>query len=50
MMNLNCCLDPVIYFFAIKTYKKRVLSLFKGYLSASGPSSKTTTDNSSSNT
>lgn len=50
LMNLNCCLDPVIYFFAIKTYKRRVLSLFKGYLSASGPSSKTTTDNSCSNT
>ena len=29
-MNLNCALDPVLYFFAIKTYKKRVMSLFKG--------------------
>ncbi|XP_035606315.1 G-protein coupled receptor 183 [Oncorhynchus keta] len=50
MMNLNCCLDPVIYFFAIKTYKQRVMSLFKGYLSTPAPFSKTATDNSSSNT
>lgn len=50
LMNFNCCLDPVIYFFAIKTYKKRVMSLFKDYLYASGASSKTTTENSSSNT
>ncbi|KAM6985242.1 G-protein coupled receptor 183 [Aplochiton taeniatus] len=50
LMNLNCCLDPVIYFFAIKTYKKRVLSLFKSFVSASSPSSKATTENSSSNT
>ncbi|KAJ8407339.1 hypothetical protein AAFF_G00279130 [Aldrovandia affinis] len=50
MMNLNCCLDPVIYFFAIKTYKQRVMSLFRGRLSLSVPSSKTAIDNSSSNT
>ncbi|XP_071779678.1 G-protein coupled receptor 183 [Centroberyx gerrardi] len=50
LMNFNCCLDPVIYFFAIKTYKQRVLSLFKDYLYASGASSKMTTENSSSNT
>ncbi|KAJ8282540.1 hypothetical protein COCON_G00050590 [Conger conger] len=50
LMNLNCCLDPVIYFFAIKTYKQRVMSLFRGRLSTSALSSKTTTDNSSSNT
>ncbi|XP_056436440.1 G-protein coupled receptor 183 [Gadus chalcogrammus] len=30
LMNLNCALDPILYFFAIKTYKKRVMSLFKG--------------------
>ncbi|XP_065107441.1 G-protein coupled receptor 183 [Paramisgurnus dabryanus] len=48
MMNFNCCLDPVIYFFAIKTYKQRVISLFKTYIST--PSSKSTQDNSSSNT
>uniref|UniRef100_A0A4W5LXM6 Si:ch211-184m13.4 n=1 Tax=Hucho hucho TaxID=62062 RepID=A0A4W5LXM6_9TELE len=50
MMNLNCCLDPVIYFFAIKTYKQRMMSLFKGYRSTPVPSSKTNTDNSCSNT
>ncbi|XP_062258864.1 G-protein coupled receptor 183 [Platichthys flesus] len=50
LMNLNCCLDPVIYFFAIKTYKKRVMSLFKDYLYTSGASTKMTAENSSSNT
>ncbi|XP_029315319.1 G-protein coupled receptor 183 [Cottoperca gobio] len=50
LMNFNCCLDPVIYFFAIKTYKKRVLSLFKDYLYTNGASSKMTAENSSSNT
>uniref|UniRef100_A0A3Q1FRA0 Si:ch211-184m13.4 n=1 Tax=Acanthochromis polyacanthus TaxID=80966 RepID=A0A3Q1FRA0_9TELE len=50
LMNFNCCLDPVIYFFAIKTYKKRVTSLFKDHLYTSGASPKTTADNSSSNT
>lgn len=50
LMNFNCCLDPVIYFFAIKTYKKRVMSLFKDYLYTSGASSKVTAENSSSNT
>ncbi|XP_051997847.1 G-protein coupled receptor 183-like [Xyrauchen texanus] len=49
MMNFNCCLDPVIYFFAIKTYKKRVMSLFKSYISTSA-SSKSMQENSSSNT
>ncbi|XP_036401718.1 G-protein coupled receptor 183-like [Megalops cyprinoides] len=50
MMNLNCCLDPVIYFFAIKSYKQRVMSLLRGHLFTSVLSSKTMTDNSSSNT
>ncbi|XP_061081924.1 G-protein coupled receptor 183 [Conger conger] len=50
LMNLNCCLDPVIYFFAIKTYKKRVMSLFRGFQLGSGQSSSPTTDRSSSNT
>ncbi|KAK1903460.1 G-protein coupled receptor 183 [Dissostichus eleginoides] len=50
LMNFNCCLDPIIYFFAIKTYKKRVLSLFKDYLYTSGASTKMTAENSSSNT
>ncbi|KAM9709358.1 G-protein coupled receptor 183 isoform 1-T4 [Menidia menidia] len=50
LMNFNCCLDPVIYFFAIKTYKRRVMSLFKDYLYTSAASSKTAAENSSSNT
>ncbi|KAM9851005.1 G-protein coupled receptor 183 [Aulostomus maculatus] len=50
LMNFNCCVDPVIYFFAIKTYKNRVMSLFRDYLFTSTASSKATTDNSSSNT
>lgn len=50
MMNLNCCLDPVIYFFAIKTYKQRVLSLIKGYRNTSVPSTRTVLEYSSSNT
>ncbi|XP_077072886.1 G-protein coupled receptor 183 [Siphateles boraxobius] len=49
MMNFNSCLDPLIYFFAIKTYKQRVMSLFKSYISISA-SSKSMQDNSSSNT
>ncbi|XP_076857658.1 G-protein coupled receptor 183 [Brachyhypopomus gauderio] len=49
MMNFNCCLDPVIYFFAIKTYKQRVMSLFKGYMPTL-LSSKSIPENSSSNT
>ncbi|XP_010866411.1 G-protein coupled receptor 183 [Esox lucius] len=47
MMNLNCCLDPVIYFFAIKMYKQRVMSLFKAYQSTSVLPSKSTKDSSS---
>ncbi|XP_064167142.1 G-protein coupled receptor 183-like isoform X1 [Anguilla rostrata] len=47
LMNLNCCLDPVIYFFAIKTYKKRVVRLLRGCQLASGLSS---AEHSSSNT
>ncbi|KAJ8401260.1 hypothetical protein AAFF_G00384910 [Aldrovandia affinis] len=35
MMNVNCCLDPVLYFLAIKTYRQRVLSLFGGHVSTS---------------
>ncbi|XP_059355377.1 G-protein coupled receptor 183-like [Carassius carassius] len=49
MMNFNSCLDPIIYFFAIKTYKQRVMSLFKSYLSVSA-SSRSMQENSSSNT
>ncbi|XP_061734845.1 G-protein coupled receptor 183 [Nerophis ophidion] len=54
LMNFNCCLDPVLYFFAIRTYKKRVMNLFRERLCVSTRTitplalAKTTTDNSSS--
>ncbi|XP_041935825.1 G-protein coupled receptor 183 [Alosa sapidissima] len=53
LMNLNCCLDPLIYFFAIKTYKRRVVSFFKLRLSTTGAATtntKSLQENSSSNT
>ncbi|XP_062389408.1 G-protein coupled receptor 183 [Sardina pilchardus] len=53
LMNLNCCLDPLIYFFAIKTYKRRVVSFFKLRLSTTGAvttNTKSLQENSSSNT
>uniref|UniRef100_F7CXZ8 G-protein coupled receptors family 1 profile domain-containing protein n=1 Tax=Ornithorhynchus anatinus TaxID=9258 RepID=F7CXZ8_ORNAN len=27
IMNANCCIDPIIYFFACKSYKKKLLSI-----------------------
>ncbi|XP_061697828.1 G-protein coupled receptor 183 [Syngnathoides biaculeatus] len=48
LMNFNCCLDPIIYFFAIKTYKKQMLSLLPDRLCASS-SAPETTENSSTN-
>ncbi|KAJ8253398.1 hypothetical protein GJAV_G00212500 [Gymnothorax javanicus] len=50
LMNLNCCLDPLIYFFAIRTYKQRVKSLLRSLQLTSGPTSSTAAENSSSNT
>ncbi|XP_030055395.1 G-protein coupled receptor 183 isoform X2 [Microcaecilia unicolor] len=47
LMNTNCCTDPVIYFFAFKGYKKRVISIFKTYISI--PSSSTGKNPSESN-
>uniref|UniRef100_A0A8C8SQU3 G-protein coupled receptors family 1 profile domain-containing protein n=1 Tax=Pelusios castaneus TaxID=367368 RepID=A0A8C8SQU3_9SAUR len=38
-MNMNCCIDPIIYFFAFRGYKSRLLRLFK--TSGSTPSSST---------
>uniref|UniRef100_K7EY92 G-protein coupled receptor 183-like n=1 Tax=Pelodiscus sinensis TaxID=13735 RepID=K7EY92_PELSI len=38
-MNMNCCIDPIIYFFAFRGYKRRLLRLFKA--SGSVPSSST---------
>ncbi|KAM4700394.1 G-protein coupled receptor 183-like, partial [Discoglossus pictus] len=34
LMNMNCCTDPIIYFFAFKGYKRRLLSIFRSYVSA----------------
>ncbi|KAG8452053.1 hypothetical protein GDO86_004012 [Hymenochirus boettgeri] len=46
LMNMNCCVDPIIYFFAFKGYKKKILSLFRSYVS--GPTlSKTHSENNS---
>ncbi|XP_078078859.1 G-protein coupled receptor 183-like [Mustelus asterias] len=28
-MNLNCCIDPLIYFFAFKGYKRKVLGIIR---------------------
>ncbi|XP_029460353.1 G-protein coupled receptor 183-like [Rhinatrema bivittatum] len=47
LMNTNCCTDPVIYFFAFKGYKKRVINIFKTYISV--PSSSTGKNASESN-
>ncbi|XP_028655782.1 G-protein coupled receptor 183-like [Erpetoichthys calabaricus] len=44
IMNLNSTLDPVIYFFAVKSYKQKVMSLLKSHLSAPGISLKTTSE------
>ncbi|XP_037752336.1 G-protein coupled receptor 183 [Chelonia mydas] len=38
-MNMNCCIDPIIYFFAFRGYKRRLLRLFR--TSGSVPSSST---------
>ncbi|XP_076857652.1 G-protein coupled receptor 183-A [Brachyhypopomus gauderio] len=35
LMNLNSCLDPFIYFFACKGYKKKVLKLLRRQVSTS---------------
>ncbi|XP_051938460.1 G-protein coupled receptor 183 [Hippocampus zosterae] len=48
LMNFNCCLDPVIYFFAIKTYKKQMLSLMGHLWASTNATSSTTAENSSS--
>ncbi|KAM4795966.1 G-protein coupled receptor 183-like [Rhinophrynus dorsalis] len=31
LMNINCCIDPIIYFFAFKGYKSRILRIFQYY-------------------
>ncbi|XP_012878448.1 PREDICTED: G-protein coupled receptor 183 [Dipodomys ordii] len=35
LMNLNCCMDPFIYFFACKGYKRKVMKMLKRQVSVS---------------
>ena len=35
LMNFNCCLDPFVYFFACKGYKRRVMKMLRVQVSAS---------------
>ncbi|OCT95435.1 G-protein coupled receptor 183 [Xenopus laevis] len=48
LMNMNCCVDPIIYFFAFKGYKKRILGLFKMYVSSQSASKPYSENNSTS--
>ncbi|XP_075708548.1 G-protein coupled receptor 183-like [Rhinoderma darwinii] len=38
LMNLNCCLDPLIYFCACKGYKKQILKILKRQASVTSSS------------
>ncbi|XP_043927157.1 G-protein coupled receptor 183-like [Protopterus annectens] len=49
LMNLNCCIDPVIYFFAFKGYKAKVIYLFKTHISSHLSSTGKTSSEPSSN-
>ncbi|KAM9604884.1 G-protein coupled receptor 183 isoform 1-T2 [Trichechus inunguis] len=35
LMNFNCCMDPFIYFFACKGYKRKVMKMLKRQVSVS---------------
>ncbi|XP_051016953.1 G-protein coupled receptor 183 [Acomys russatus] len=35
LMNFNCCMDPFIYFFACKGYKRRVMKMLRRQVSVS---------------
>ncbi|KAM4045462.1 G-protein coupled receptor 183-like [Anomaloglossus baeobatrachus] len=35
VMNINCCIDPIIYFFALNGYKRKIVSIFKRHGSIS---------------
>ncbi|KAJ3581346.1 hypothetical protein NHX12_016750 [Muraenolepis orangiensis] len=39
LMNMNCILDPILYFFAVKTYKRRVMSVYGRMTKVLQPSS-----------
>lgn len=48
-MNLNCCIDPLIYFFAFKGYKNKFLEIIRRHITLSViTSSKTISENNSS--
>ncbi|XP_075446900.1 G-protein coupled receptor 183-like [Ascaphus truei] len=38
LMNFNCCLDPFIYFFACKGYKRKVMRILRRQVSVSSSS------------
>ncbi|XP_030636154.1 G-protein coupled receptor 183-B [Chanos chanos] len=47
LMNLNACLDPFVYFFACKGYKKKILQMMKLQMSTSFSSAGRTSHDSS---
>ncbi|XP_019385256.1 PREDICTED: G-protein coupled receptor 183-like [Crocodylus porosus] len=49
MMNMNCCIDPIIYFFAFRGYKRRLLRIFKNSGSTLSSSTAKTPSESNSN-
>ncbi|XP_043847685.1 G-protein coupled receptor 183-like [Dromiciops gliroides] len=49
-MNMNCCIDPIIYFFASRGYKNQFLRIFKPRISASfSTTGKTSSETNSNN-
>ncbi|XP_067890332.1 G-protein coupled receptor 183-like [Heterodontus francisci] len=47
-MNLNCCIDPLIYFFAFKGYKRKVLGIIRRHITLAFPvSMKSNSENNS---
>uniref|UniRef100_A0A669R5A8 G-protein coupled receptors family 1 profile domain-containing protein n=1 Tax=Phasianus colchicus TaxID=9054 RepID=A0A669R5A8_PHACC len=48
-MNFNCCIDPIIYFFAFRGYKRRLLRIFRNSGSMATSSTAKTPSESNSN-
>uniref|UniRef100_F7A8G2 G-protein coupled receptor 183-like n=1 Tax=Monodelphis domestica TaxID=13616 RepID=F7A8G2_MONDO len=48
-MNMNCCVDPIIYFFASQGYKKQFLRIFKPRISTAFSSTAKTSSEINSN-
>ncbi|OXB79914.1 UNVERIFIED_CONTAM: hypothetical protein H355_000944 [Colinus virginianus] len=48
-MNFNCCIDPIIYFFAFRGYKRRLLRIFRNSGSTATSSTAKTPSESNSN-